>query len=281
MESTSYISKISYDIEKWIYEGLSRDNIKSNINVLKSSGEFPKHLEYIDGYLDDIFGSSGSAFLNTVTNNVIVGFAGTNELNGKNELTKDIITDIIGIGVLGLDSSGIYMKSANDFISSLKDRGYNIVKTTGHSLGGAISVYAGTNNDINSIVTYNGAPLYIGNYYVGDKSVFNDYKGSVIRFVSDNDWLNNLSKKIGGYYIGEEVVIYNDAGHDIEPFFNSAEQKIIKNTLRSNSIKNSKKKALPVISYMKNDKSKNYETAYKQNDIHNIIAIILKDAYDK
>jgi hypothetical protein len=159
MENTSYISKISYQIEDWLFEGKRLKYINNTIENLQEKEEFPKNLRLIDIYFDKSFGSSGCAFLDTNTGETIVGFAGTNLDNGIVESSKDIITDGIGLGVTGIHEDSLYMNKANKFIEDLQEKGYNITQTTGHSLGGALCVYIGVNHDIPLITTYNGAPL--------------------------------------------------------------------------------------------------------------------------
>ena len=237
MESTSYISQISYRIEEWLFQGQSIKEIKSNIAKLQSNGKFPKNLELIDAYFDETYSSSGCAFLDTNTGETIVGFAGTNLDNGVIESIKDIRTDVVGLGITGIYEESLYMKEANEFIQKIKEDGYYISQITGHSLGGALSVYIGVYHDIPYVVTYNGAPLYLlptaeldfSEYSIRKK--IEDYDGKVIRFVSNEDWLNKYSDKFDGFYIGEEFTINNDKSHDMSYFLENKEQEFIYNTL--------------------------------------------------
>ena len=56
MENTSYISDISYQIEKWLYNGYNIESIKEMIIKLQGKGKFPKNLELIDTFLDKSYG---------------------------------------------------------------------------------------------------------------------------------------------------------------------------------------------------------------------------------
>lgn len=240
MENTSYVSNISYKIENWLYKGLCLEDIQGEIDKLKEKKEFPNNLVLVDAYFDRILGSSGCAFLDVNTGETIVGFAGTNLNNSILESAKDIITDGIGLGVTGIHNESPYMIEANKFINDLKEQGYNITQSTGHSLGGALCVYIGVNHDIPLITTYNGAPLYVlpSAYITGNaeaiKSTLKNYDGKIIRFVSDKDWLNGLSDAVDGFYIGEEFLFHNGAGHDLKFFLNEKEQKYISSILSAN-----------------------------------------------
>lgn len=236
MENTSQIASISYDIETLLKRGKSVKKIKENIDSLKSD-EFPKNLELIDAYLGKE-GTSGCAFLDKDTGEVIVGFAGTNFNPGVKEGAKDVGADA-KIGLEGFCPDDAYLKEANNFIKRLEN--YNVTKATGHSLGGAISVLVGVKNNIPTIITYNGAPLYVeaGNnvisameiaskstngQVVNSKSIIHEefkkeqentmkcvrnYDGKIIRFVSSKDQLNNVVDLFKGYYAGEITKRHN------------------------------------------------------------------------
>ena len=106
MENTSQIASIAYDIETFLYEGLTLDEIIKEIKYLKDNDQFPKNLELIDAYLGEE-GTSGCAFLDINTGEVIVGFAGTNKEPGDSEFGKDVAADIT-IGVNGKTTDGEY-----------------------------------------------------------------------------------------------------------------------------------------------------------------------------
>ncbi|MGL4656173.1 MAG: SA1320 family protein, partial [Sarcina sp.] len=208
------------------------------INELKEKGDkngikFPENLEYVGAYFDEEFSSSGCAFLDKNTGEVTIGFAGTN--NKNDYFWGDAKADgAIGIGGISKDSN--YMKKPNEFIEELRDKGYNITTVTGHSLGGGIGGYMAVYQDIPFGVLYNAAPLFVFSKdghtdHLNDmhtdeiKKVLDEYTGKLIRITSSNDGLNIISDKFGGTYVGEEFIIQNGNGHDMELFLKQLEQK--------------------------------------------------------
>ena len=124
MENTSQIATIAYKIETWKYQGFSLEEIKEEIKDLQDNDKFPENLQLIDAYLGEE-GTSGCAFLDINTGEVVVGFAGTNKEPGDSEFGKDVAADIT-IGVNGLTTDGEYLKEANEFIKGLED--YNVTQ---------------------------------------------------------------------------------------------------------------------------------------------------------
>lgn len=240
MENTSYISEISYKIENWLHQGYSIEKIKKFIVAEQNANPptFPKNLKLVDAYYDSFYGSSGCAFIDSNTGETIIGFAGTNQSNGWIQTGNDFITDGVGLGLSGIAPNSSYMKKANDFINNLKDNGYNITQATGHSLGGALCTIAGLNHDIPLIVTYNGAPLYalstaeLTGVASKLRKLYAQYNGKIVRFVSNEDWLNGISDSVDALYYGDEYMIYNGRGHDIKYFNGSKEQSFITKVLQ-------------------------------------------------
>ena len=214
-KNTCYVAYISYLIEKWMYNGETKEKILIRINVGKRNGRFPEKIDYIDSYLDNKYGSSGCAFLDHATGELIVGFAGTNYRSGILEGTKDILADAIRLGVTGMERGCDYLQRPQEFLDGLKGKGYKIAEATGHSLGGALAVYMGVYNSIPRVMTFNGAPLYV--LPVGDKSCIDEcvkqYNGRIIRYISSNDPLNLITEKTYGYYPGEVRIIEETEGH--------------------------------------------------------------------
>ena len=227
MENTSYISQIAYKIENMLFAGNTLEEIKTYIEYLQKRGEFPSNLQLVDAYLDTEFGSSGCAFYDSITKETIVGFAGTNWDNGVTEGLKDVEADS-HIALTGINANSAYMLQANTFINNLKKNGYKITQTTGHSLGGCLAVLIGINHNIPGVITYNAAPLFIGESPELDtRELVKRYSGRVIQFVLDEDWLNTQSDGFGAFYIGERYYIYNGMGHDMKYFLGSKEQAYI------------------------------------------------------
>ena len=246
MESTSYISNVSYEIENMLADGMSIDKVKEYIYKLQYIDEiFPKNLKFVDAEFDKEFSVGACAFIDTNTGETIVGFAGT---NFDNEYSMgDIKADgALGIGGISKDSS--YMEKTNEFIEKLKNEGHNITTTTGHSLGGALAVYVAVYHNIPSGITYNGAPLFIYSKdghtaHLNDmhtseiEKMLEDYKGEIIRFTSNEDWLNPGADWLNAYYIGKEYTIQNENGHDMDLFLEQLEQKYILDTILKEQFK--------------------------------------------
>lgn len=60
-ESTSAISKASYEVENANNNGLSKRDVINQFNDLKNE-KFPSNLEYVDSYTDSLTGVTTSAF---------------------------------------------------------------------------------------------------------------------------------------------------------------------------------------------------------------------------
>ncbi|TFI86752.1 hypothetical protein CKN61_13070 [Carnobacterium divergens] len=233
-ESTSSVSKVSYDIEKMLAQGISKSDISDYIKELYKDEDFPENLQYMDCYYDEKSGTSGSAFLDTNTNTVVLGYAGTNmDADG----IKDILTDAgLVIGNHGHSAPAV------NFYNNIAGKGYPIT-LTGHSLGGDISVLVALITNNPSTVTYNGAPLSMSNIlsflmdffqlnpyaqsliklFVNEnsdylKKLMTGFNGNITRFVSERDELNAVANAGKGVYIGNEYIIYNKNPHSIDFF---------------------------------------------------------------
>lgn len=241
-ENTSYICDISYKIEKWKYDKLNYDDINLKIAELQKNKEFPANLRYIDSFSSPE-SSSGCAFQDVNTGNVIVGFAGTN----RDVSTLDTISDLtfdVSIGLVGITPSSPYLAYANVFIKDLENKGYTVNQVTGHSLGGAQAVGVALENNIPSCVTYNSAPSYTRipgdmiqfNIFLKPKreilKKFERYEGEIIRLTTNNDFLNNGSVLLLGLYPGESrIIIDNGGGHGIGAFLGGVTQDYISTIL--------------------------------------------------
>lgn len=71
-------SGIAYEIEKATIHGVKSSDIRFQIDGLKDNNRFPHNLDYVDSFYDKKSGLSGTAFKDSNTGKVIVGFAGTN-----------------------------------------------------------------------------------------------------------------------------------------------------------------------------------------------------------
>ncbi|MFS7002475.1 hypothetical protein AB6863_09415 [Carnobacterium maltaromaticum] len=231
-ESTSTVSKVSYEIEKLLVKNKNQ-NIGNYINELKKNNKFPPNLKYVDSYYDEKTGTSGSAFLDTNTGKIVLGYAGTNmDADG----IKDILTDI----TLVPGNTG-HVSAAVKFYEELAKQGYPIT-LTGHSLGGNIAALVALITNNPTTITFNGAPLSVSNYLLNlldaipDKGItelykgfilanknhiedlINRFNGNITRFVSEKDELNAAANIGKGVYIGNEYILYNNNPHSIDLF---------------------------------------------------------------
>lgn len=176
-ETTSAVSKLSYEIENANLNGLPKTNLQLQFDRLKVTNEFPSNLEYIDSHTDKKYGVTASAFLNKDTGKVIIGMTGTNfkkEALAKQlllpgfattkqdkidsaETRKDLISDV-QIGTFPPSDKSKHYEETQEFIKKIKNK-YDIDFITGHSLGGREAVILGMSNGIPNIVVYNPAPI--------------------------------------------------------------------------------------------------------------------------
>ena len=63
MESTSYISDISYKIENWLAAKMPEEKIIEEIKELQKEGDFPPNLEFVGAHFDEKYAMSVCAFM--------------------------------------------------------------------------------------------------------------------------------------------------------------------------------------------------------------------------
>ncbi|WP_429950923.1 hypothetical protein [Enterococcus sp. AZ101] len=237
-ENTSAISTIAYEVENAHFHKVPPKKIKTQIKNLKKKGKFPSNLDYVDSFYDPKTSSSGVAFLDNNTGKVVVGFAGTNGENGKQDENKDR-AQWVNIALEGDGPSSSYFNASHTFMNDLKAAGYDVGTVTGHSLGGRNGAIMGMSHGVPHIVLYNSAPLM--NMLVGIptpralanvnelENLLKGYKGEVIYFVSEKDILNNIAG-IGNssLYPGKIYVLKNGKPHDITGFLTKKEQEFIR-----------------------------------------------------
>ncbi|HDD8161478.1 TPA: hypothetical protein PBN63_002211 [Staphylococcus aureus] len=253
-ETTSAVSKLSYEIENANLNGLPKNNLQMQFDRLKVTNEFPSNLEYIDSHTDKKYGVTASAFLNKDTGKVIIGMTGTNfkkdalakrySGNGdkqnkidSDETEKDLISDF-EIGISPPSDKSKHYEETQEFIKKIKNK-YDIDFITGHSLGGREAVILGMSNGIPNIVVYNPAPISIFNLNPNSPEgkrlleLYKNYKGNITRFVAENDELTeNLKKYKHFMFFGNDIVLKNGKGHSMDGFLTEQEQKAIKKELK-------------------------------------------------
>ena len=235
-EVSSYASFIVYHIEAMDKIKLPKRMIQEYVNLQKTVGSFPGELEYVTSFYDEKTGSSGTLFENTVEENYILAYTGTNFYFDRQ---KDMYADVVGI-CLG---QGEHLTSCYRFYTRMKKKyGDNII-LTGHSLGGSIAQRVAIEYDVKESVVFNAAPIYL----IGGIDIFMDketdgelyvtrmkkylrnmkkiaikkasFTGSVKRIVSEYDIFTRISELLSiGYYVGDEIIVKEAGIHGIKSF---------------------------------------------------------------
>ena len=94
--NTLYASNLTYEFEKVRIYG-SENALEAVKNEVKNS--YPEKLEYLDDFYDKDTGSSGTAFKDKDTGEVILAYTGT---NFKSDLWNDAVKTDFGRIALGL-----------------------------------------------------------------------------------------------------------------------------------------------------------------------------------
>ena len=235
-EVSSYASFIVYHIEAMDKIKLPKRMIQEYVNLQKTVGSFPGELEYVASFYDEKTGSSGTLFENTVEENYILAYTGTNFYFDRQ---KDMYADVVGI-CLG---QGEHLTSCYRFYTRMKKKyGDNII-LTGHSLGGSIAQRVAIEYDVKESVVFNAAPIYL----IGGIDIFMDketdgelyvtrmkkylrnvkktaikkatFTGTVKRVVSEYDIFTRISELLSiGYYVGDEIIVKGAGMHGIKSF---------------------------------------------------------------
>ena len=235
-EVSSYASFIVYHIEAMDKIKIPKRMIQEYVNLQKKLGSFPGELEYVTSFYDEKTGSSGTLFENTVEENYILAYTGTNFYFDRQ---KDMYADIVGI-CLG---QGEHLTSCYRFYTRMKKKyGDNII-LTGHSLGGSIAQRVAIEYDVKESVVFNAAPIYL----IGGIDIFMDketdgelyvtrmkkylrnvkktaikkatFTGTVKRVVSEYDIFTRISELLSiGYYVGDEIIVKEAGMHGIKSF---------------------------------------------------------------
>ena len=131
--NTLYASDLSYEFEKVRIKGASDDNIiKEVYNQSKKS--IPEGVEYLDDFYDKNTGSSGTAFKDKDTGEVILAYTGTNL---KSNLWNDGIKTDFGRIALGLGNG--HVDPARKFYEKIRAEYGDDIVLTRHSLGGNLA----------------------------------------------------------------------------------------------------------------------------------------------
>ena len=221
ISSTAHASHLAYGFESARIAGNGDKKVVAEAQRLRNYN-IPSNMEYLEDMYDPKTGTSGTAFRNKDTGEIILAYTGT---NFKSELFKDASTDINEVAVVGTD----HYKPAFEFYERVRARyGDNII-LTGHSLGGNIAQRVALEYNVPKTVVYNSAPIYMGEIQETDKYAIPDpllvdkkieeqkrieelekkYTGKTIRIRSESDPVSAM----GGKNLGIEYTIKNVGGH--------------------------------------------------------------------
>ena len=153
--NTLYASEYTYGFEKARIEGIQTKNIFEGAEKLGKFKINPS-LEYLDDFYDKDTGSSGTAFKDKDTGEVILAYTGTNFDNDK---WNDAVKTDFGRIALGLGDG--HVDPARKFYEEIRAEYGDDIILTGHSLGGNLAQWIALHYNVQKTIVYNPAPLYI------------------------------------------------------------------------------------------------------------------------
>ena len=153
--NTLYASEYTYGFEKARIEGIQTKNIFEGAEKLGKFKINPS-LEYLDDFYDKDTGSSGTAFKDKDTGEVILAYTGTNLDNDK---WNDAVKTDFGRIALGLGDG--HVDPARKFYEEIRAEYGDDIILTGHSLGGNLAQWIALHYNVQKTIVYNPAPLYI------------------------------------------------------------------------------------------------------------------------
>lgn len=263
-------ANLTYEFENVrVNQGATDNNVLQYVEMY-SKKKLPPNLQYLDDFHDDSTGTSGTAFLDKDSGEVIIAYTGTNP---SADIAKDVATDAGGI-IMAL---GNHCDEAFKFYERIRQRYGDNITLTGHSLGGNVAQMVALEYNAPRTVVYNSAPLYLeGLIKSKDKiidyltpwdsareKVINKQKtftGQVVRIRTQDDPLNNVSIPLLGVYLGEDYLLENSGGHSIDPDITGDKNQI-------NQIKDILERQSP--EKMTGLEKKNYETLKKLQGVKN------------
>ena len=153
--NTLYASNLTYEFEKARISGDEDEKVLETV-VRKMKGKYPNRLEYLRDFHDKDTGSSGTAFKDKDTGEVILAYTGTNPNNDK---WNDAVKTDIGRIALGLGDG--HVDPARKFYEEIRAEYGDDIILTGHSLGGNLAQWIALHYNVQKTIVYNPAPLYI------------------------------------------------------------------------------------------------------------------------
>lgn len=155
VSSTAHASNLAYGFETARVDGYGDDKVVAEAQRLRDYN-IPSNMEYLEDMYDPKTGTSGTAFRNKDTGEVILAYTGTN-LSFRPEVLKDAGTDFNEVIIAGRE----HYKPAYEFYERVRAKYGNNIVLTGHSLGGNIAQRVALEYNVQKTVVYNSAPLYI------------------------------------------------------------------------------------------------------------------------
>lgn len=229
ISSTAHASNLAYGFETARVDGYGDDKVVVEAQRLRDYN-IPSNMEYLEDMYDPKTGTSGTAFRNKDTGEVILAYTGTN-LSFRPEVFKDVGTDLNEVIIPGRE----HYKPAYEFYERVRAKYGNNIILTGHSLGGNIAQRVALEYNVQKTVVYNSAPIYISEVSKGStgydkeapdikerkrineayeeqekiKELEKKYTGETIRIRSESDRLSS----VGGKNIGIQYTVKNGGGH--------------------------------------------------------------------
>ena len=250
--NTLYASQVTYEFEKARMSMLKDEKILEEV-ISNMKGTYPKNLEYLDDFYDKDTGTSGTAFKDKDTGEVILAYTGSNDL--WNDWIK---TDI---GRIGLGLGDGHVNSARKFYEKIRAEYGDDIILTGHSLGGNLAQWIALYYNVQKTIIYNPAPLHISSDNIVDvvdkltkdtiirifgslepakfvsrqlKPIQEEYlkkimkleetfTGQMLRIQSEIDLLTMVAYALKGKYIGREYFLTNAGIHSLSDIIDSEE----------------------------------------------------------
>lgn len=218
ISSTAHASHLAYGFESARIDGYGNDKVVAEAQRLRNY-TMPSNMEYLEDMYNSETGTSGTAFRNKDTGEVILAFTGT---NFQSEFLKDVGTDINEINFPVLD----HCIPAFEFYERVRAKYGNNIVLTGHSLGGSIAQRVALEYNVQKTVVYNSAPLYVNDarkigLSYGELLTIDElekkYTGETIRIRSEDD----IVSKIGGKHLGKEYIVKDRGSHPMINIVNS------------------------------------------------------------
>ena len=208
ISSTAHASNLAYGFESARINGYGNDKVVAEAQRLRNY-TIPSNLEYLEDMYNSETGTSGTAFRNKDTGEIILAYTGT---NFQSEFWKDAGTDLYEV----ITPGGDHYKPAFEFYEHVRAKYGNNIVLTGHSLGGNIAQRVALEYNVQKTVVYNSAPIYVSDPRGAGVSyeelsrideLEKKYTGETIRIRSEYD----VVSMVGGKHLGKEYVL-SDGG---------------------------------------------------------------------